>query len=50
MNCDFEDKGAREKALAGVKRVVIKLGTRLLMDIKGQEMPERVARLVEQIA
>ncbi|MBQ6472265.1 MAG: glutamate 5-kinase [Victivallales bacterium] len=50
MNCDFEDNGARVKALAGVRRVVIKLGTRLLMDIRGQEMPERVARLVEQIA
>lgn len=50
MNYDIVDNGARTEQLADVKRVVIKIGTRLLMDVKGQEPEERVAQLIEQIS
>lgn len=46
----YEDKGQRRTALAGVRRVVLKVGTRLLTSVEGTSKSERVGALVEQIA
>lgn len=50
MNYTLEDKGERQAALKGVKRVVIKIGTRLLMDVKGETPEERVQKLIAEVA
>ncbi|MBR0458994.1 MAG: glutamate 5-kinase [Victivallales bacterium] len=50
MNYDFEDKGARAGQLKQIRRVVVKLGTRLLLDVEGSTMEERIALLVGEIA
>ncbi|MDX9980820.1 MAG: glutamate 5-kinase, partial [Lentisphaeria bacterium] len=50
MHFTFEDRGERAQALAGVRRVVVKVGTRLLMDVPGATKGERVQQLVDEIA
>lgn len=50
MHYTFEDRGERAQALAGVRRVVVKVGTRLLMDVPGATKGERVQQLVDEIA
>jgi glutamate 5-kinase len=46
----FEDHGERAHALDSARRLVIKVGTRLLMDVPGVHKSERVRQLVEQVA
>jgi glutamate 5-kinase len=46
----FEDDGLREDRLKSVKRVVIKVGTRLLMDVPGESPEERVQKLIAEVA
>ena len=46
----YEDNGQRRSALTGVRRVVLKVGTRLLTSVEGTSKAERVGALVEQIA
>ncbi len=46
----FEDGGLRQTHLKGVKRMVIKVGTRLLMDVPGEAPEERVQKLIAEIA
>lgn len=50
MEYDFKDNGARKKLLGDIKRVVIKIGTRLLMDVSGQTPEQRIEQLVHEIA
>ncbi len=50
MGYELNDGGVRSGILAGVKRVVLKVGTRLLMDVRGEEPDARVVKLVNQIA
>ena len=50
MKVDFQDNGERAKLLENVKRVVVKVGSRLLMDVNGVSARERVTELVEKIA
>lgn len=49
MQYDYEDNGTRVEVLAQVRRVVVKVGTRLLMDVKGQGPAERIRQLVEVV-
>lgn len=49
MQYDYEDKGARLGVVSGVKRIVIKVGTRLLMDVEGVSPQERIRQLVHEI-
>jgi glutamate 5-kinase len=44
------DTGQRVAALKGVRRVVVKVGTRLLTDVAGSSAAERVDLLVEALA
>jgi len=50
MQYHFEDHGERASALSGLKRLVIKVGTRLLMDVPGVHKRERVRQLVAEVA
>ena len=50
MQYSFEDGGIRQSHLKGVKRVVIKVGTRLLMDVPGEAPDVRVGKLIAEIA
>ncbi|NLG14580.1 MAG: glutamate 5-kinase [Lentisphaerae bacterium] len=50
MRYSYADSGERSLILRGVKRVVLKIGTRLLMDVPGICARERVAQLVNEIA
>ncbi|NLE53653.1 MAG: glutamate 5-kinase [Lentisphaerae bacterium] len=50
MHYQFEDNGTRANLLPGIHRVVVKVGTRLLMDVDGQSAAERVNQLVAAIA
>ena len=50
MQYDLQDNGVRRRVLGGVKRVVIKIGTRLLMDIRGEEPSRRIQQLIDQVA
>jgi glutamate 5-kinase len=50
MQYVFEDGGERKQALEGVRRLVIKVGTRLLMDMPGVHKSERVRQLVAEVA
>lgn len=50
MGVHLTDQGQREHVLAGVRRVVLKVGTRLLTDIPGRSKTERVAELIAAIA
>jgi glutamate 5-kinase len=45
----FEDHGERAQALEGARRLVIKVGTRLLMDVPGVHKSERVRQLVREV-
>ncbi len=44
------DNGERRQALAGVRKVVIKVGTRLLADMRGVSKRRRVEQLVARVA
>ena len=46
----YQDTGERRQALAQVKRVVVKVGTRLLTDVKDVAEGQRVQELVLQLA
>lgn len=50
MQYTFEDSGERAQALTEVRRLVVKVGTRLLMDVPGATKGERVQRLVDELA
>ena len=50
MDYLFEDKGERTAQLHNIRRVVVKVGTRLLMDVKGEEPAARVNSLANEIA
>lgn len=50
MQYQFEDHGERAQALEGVRRVVVKVGTQLLMDVAGVSKGERIQQLVDEIA
>ncbi len=50
MNHSFTDQGERARVLADVRRVVIKVGTRLLTDMPGGSKAERVRELVAAAA
>lgn len=50
MSIFFTDEGRRADVLKGVKRVVVKVGTQLLMGVKGVSKGQRVEELVAQIA
>ncbi len=50
MKYDYEDNGIRETLLKGVHRVVIKVGSRLLLDMDGAPEEERIGQLVAEIA
>ncbi|MCR4576002.1 MAG: glutamate 5-kinase, partial [Lentisphaeria bacterium] len=50
MKVDFTDNGERAKLLKNVKRVVVKVGSRLLMDVAGVSAQQRVEELVREIA
>lgn len=50
MQYVFEDHGERAQALEGVRRLVVKVGTRLLMDIPGVSKGERIQQLVDEVA
>ena len=50
MQYQFEDGGIRQTHLKNVRRVVIKVGTRLLMDVSGESPDERVQKLIAEIA
>ena len=45
-----QDKGERSRALASARRIVVKVGTRLLTDIPGTEKRDRVTALVSELA
>lgn len=49
MQYDYEDNGTRAKLLNGVKRAVIKVGTRVLMDVKDVDPGERIRQLICQV-
>jgi len=50
MRYSYEDSGERKAALRDVRKIVIKVGTRLLTDIKGASGEERTEQLIAQIA
>ncbi len=50
MSIHFEDSGQRATALKTVRRVVVKVGTRLLTGIDGCSKDERVSQLVAEVA
>ena len=50
MKVDFTDNGERAKLLKNVKRVVVKVGSRLLMDVENVSARQRVEELVKEIA
>ncbi len=49
MNYELQDGGVRGRMMPGVKRVVVKVGTRLLMDVKGSEPAQRIEALVDEL-
>jgi len=49
MQYDYADNGTRGEVLAQVRRVVVKIGTRLLMDVKGQGPAERIQQLMKVV-
>ena len=49
MQYTYEDGGVRSEFLANVHRVVIKVGTRLLMDVPGETPAQRAESLIEEI-
>ena len=49
MNYELQDGGVRGRMMPGVKRVVVKVGTRLLMDVKGSEPAQRIEALVNEL-
>ena len=50
MSYLYQDNGQRGQFLSGVKRVVLKVGTQLLMKVPGTTEAQRVTELVAQIA
>jgi len=46
----YTDNGQRRRAVEGIAKVVIKIGTRLLTSMAGASKGERVDQLVEQVA
>lgn len=50
MSFHYQDQQYRAAIVAGVRRVVIKVGTRLLTDVSGVSKKERIDQLVAQIA
>ena len=46
MHYDYTDDGSRKKILDHAKRIVVKVGSRLLMDVDGVSPKERIAELV----
>ncbi|NLF17367.1 MAG: glutamate 5-kinase [Lentisphaerae bacterium] len=50
MDVNLEDKGCRQRALTGVRRVVVKVGTRLLTDMAGLSASQRIDQLVGGLA
>ena len=46
MQYDHEARGPRAEILSGVRRVVVKIGSRLLMDMPGATAAERIAQVV----
>jgi len=50
MTILYTDQGQRQQVLASVRKVIIKVGTRLLTGIDGASKQERVEQLVAQIA
>ena len=46
----YSDGGVRQTSLKNIKRVVIKIGTRLLMDVQGESPEQRVAKLIAEVA
>ena len=50
MQYDYDDNGVRAEVLSQVRRVVVKVGTRLLMDVKGEGASERIRQLVGVVA
>ena len=49
MQYDYADNGTRGEVLTQVRRVVVKIGTRLLMDVKGQGPAERIRQLMKVV-
>ena len=50
MQYDMNDSGTRRRLLGSIRRVVVKIGTRLLMDMQGQEPSQRIGQLIDQVA
>ncbi len=50
MSFLYQDNGQRGQLLPGVKRVVVKVGTQLLMKVPGTTEAQRVVELVAQLA
>ena len=50
MSFLYQDNGQRGQFLPGVKRVVLKVGTQLLMKVPGTTEAQRVTELVAQVA
>jgi glutamate 5-kinase len=50
MSFLYQDNGQRAQLLPGVKRVVVKVGTQLLMRVPGTTEAQRVVELVAQVA
>lgn len=49
MKYEYSDNGARANSLANVKRIVVKVGSKLLMDMPNQTAMQRIEELVSQI-
>ena len=50
MSLSYNDTGIRQRVLENVRRVVVKVGTRLLTGVDGVSKGERVEQLIAQIA
>ena len=50
MSFAYQDDGARAQVLPGVRRMVIKVGSRLLADMPGATSAQRIRELVAQIS
>jgi len=50
MGYKYKDNGERNTAITTAKRIVIKVGTRLLTDISEQSKAERIKQLISEIA
>jgi glutamate 5-kinase len=50
MSFAYKDEGERARVMQGVRRLVVKVGTRLLADMPGVSAAQRIQELVDQIA